>query len=46
MTEKPRTDLPTERPMVFDLIVNFKTAQTLGITFPNEIMLQVTEAIQ
>jgi hypothetical protein len=26
--------------------VNMKTAMALGITFPNEIMLQVTEVIQ
>jgi len=26
--------------------VNRKTARALGITFPNEIMLQVTEVIQ
>jgi putative tryptophan/tyrosine transport system substrate-binding protein len=40
------SDLPVEQPTVFDLVVNLKTAQTLGITFPNEIMLQVTEVIQ
>jgi ABC-type uncharacterized transport system substrate-binding protein len=28
------------------LVVNMKTAQALGITFPNEIMLQVTEVVQ
>jgi putative ABC transport system substrate-binding protein len=39
-------DLPVEQPMTFDLVVNMKTAQALGITFPNEIMLQVTEVIQ
>jgi putative tryptophan/tyrosine transport system substrate-binding protein len=39
-------DLPVEQPMTFDFVVNLKTAQTLGITFPNEIMLQVTEVIQ
>jgi putative ABC transport system substrate-binding protein len=39
-------DLPVEQPMTFDFVVNMKTAQTLGITFPNEIMLQVTEIIQ
>jgi len=39
-------DLPVEQPMVFDLAVNMKTAQALGITFPNEIMLLVTEIIQ
>jgi putative ABC transport system substrate-binding protein len=39
-------DLPVEQPMTFDFVVNMKTAQALGITFPNEIMLQVTEMIQ
>jgi putative ABC transport system substrate-binding protein len=39
-------DLPIEQPMTFDFVVNLKTAQALSITFPNEIMLQVTEVIQ
>jgi putative tryptophan/tyrosine transport system substrate-binding protein len=39
-------DLPVERPMRFDFVVNLKTAQALGITFPHEILLQVTEVIQ
>ena len=39
-------DLPVEQPMTFDFVVNLKTARALGITFPNEIMLQVTEVIQ
>jgi putative ABC transport system substrate-binding protein len=39
-------DLPIEQPMILDFVVNMKTAQALGITFPNEIMLQVTEVIQ
>ena len=39
-------DLPVEQPMTFDLVVNMKTAQALGITFPQEIMVQVTEVIQ
>jgi putative ABC transport system substrate-binding protein len=39
-------DLPVEQPMTFDFVVNLKTAQALGITFPNEIMLQVTEVVQ
>jgi putative ABC transport system substrate-binding protein len=38
-------DLPVEQPMTFDFVVNLKTARELGITFPNEIMLQVTEVI-
>jgi hypothetical protein len=32
--------------MTFDRAVNLPTAQALGITFPNEIMLQVTEVIE
>ena len=39
-------DLPVEQPMTFEFVVNMKTARELGITFPNEIMLQVTEVIQ
>jgi putative ABC transport system substrate-binding protein len=39
-------DLPVEQPMTFDFVVNLKTAQALGITFPDEIMLQVTEVVQ
>jgi len=39
-------DLPIEQPMTFDFVVNMKTASELGLTFPNEIMLQVPEVIQ
>ena len=39
-------DLPVKQPMRFDFVVNLRTARDLGITFPNEIMLQVTEVIQ
>ena len=38
-------DLPVERPMRFDFAVNMKTARALGITFPPDILLQVTEVI-
>jgi putative ABC transport system substrate-binding protein len=39
-------DLPVEQPMRFEFVVNLKTAAALGITFPPEILLQVTEVIQ
>ena len=39
-------EIPIEQPMRFDFAVNMKTAQALGITFPHEILLQVTEVIQ
>jgi putative tryptophan/tyrosine transport system substrate-binding protein len=38
-------DLPIEQPREFEFVVNLKTAQALGITFPNDIMLQVTEVL-
>jgi putative tryptophan/tyrosine transport system substrate-binding protein len=38
-------DLPIEQPREFEFVVNMKTARVLGITFPPEIMLQVTEVI-
>ena len=39
-------DLPVEQPMTFEFVVNMKTARELGITFPSEILLQITDVIQ
>jgi putative tryptophan/tyrosine transport system substrate-binding protein len=39
-------DLPIEQPMRFDLVVNLKTAQALGLTIPHHVLLQATEVIQ
>jgi putative ABC transport system substrate-binding protein len=39
-------DLPVEQPMLFDFVVNMKTACELGITFPQEILLQITEVVE
>jgi putative tryptophan/tyrosine transport system substrate-binding protein len=39
-------DLPVEQPMLFDFMVNMKTARELGITFPKEILLQITEVVE
>ena len=39
-------DLPVELPMTFDFVVNMKTARELGITFPHEILLQITEVVE
>ena len=40
------SDLPVERPMVFRLLVNRKTAQALGIDLPTAILLRADEVIE
>jgi putative ABC transport system substrate-binding protein len=39
-------DIPIERPTIFELIVNQKTAKALGIKFPQTIMVQATKVIE
>ena len=39
-------DLPVEQPREFDFVINVKTAQALGLTIPQHVLVQATEIIQ
>ncbi|MDP2602328.1 MAG: ABC transporter substrate-binding protein [Deltaproteobacteria bacterium] len=39
-------DIPVERPMRFELVLNFKTAKALGLTIPPIVLMRVTRVVK
>ena len=39
-------DLPVEQPTTFELVINLRTAKTLGIKVPHSILVQATKVVE
>ena len=39
-------DVPVERPRTFELVANLRTARAIGLSLPQDVLMQVNELIE